>query len=128
MGRKRIGEKWKEIFIVDADKTHQRIFISENGRVRIKIYNHNTTIVRSFRLSKLVKINNFWYFYYTCVYGKRKEFLIHKAVAICFVNKKKMEDNFVIHKDFNTDNNHYKNLLWVNQQTLNLYRKRADKM
>lgn len=49
--------------------------------------------------------------------GIRQGYYLHKLVAEHFVDKAP-DKNFVIHLDFDNNNNHYKNLQWVNQKEL----------
>ncbi len=47
-------------------------------------------------------------------------FLVHKAVAELFLEKPtKRNMKFVIHKDFDKQNNHFENLAWASQEDLN---------
>ncbi len=43
---------------------------------------------------------------------------IHRSVAKFYCEKPSAKHNFVIHKDFNRDNNYYQNLVWVNAEGL----------
>jgi len=53
------------------------------------------------------------YLYVTlCKNGKKKNFYIHRLVAIHFV-KNKYDKIYVDHIDRNKENNYYKNLEWV---------------
>ncbi|WP_025761818.1 NUMOD4 domain-containing protein [Dyadobacter tibetensis] len=45
--------------------------------------------------------------------GKTINRYVHKLVAEHFVEKKSQDHSFVIHKDFEKQNNFYENLLWV---------------
>lgn len=47
--------------------------------------------------------------------GKRKNFYIHRLVAECFCNRR-IGENVVNHKDYNTKNNHFENLEWTTQR------------
>lgn len=48
------------------------------------------------------------------VAGKYRSYCIHKLVAEFFVPKGEADEIIVIHKDWDKQNNHYKNLEWVN--------------
>lgn len=50
------------------------------------------------------------------VKGKYRSYCIHKLVAEFFVPKGQPEEVIVIHKDWDKQNNHYKNLEWVNSE------------
>lgn len=55
--------------------------------------------------------------------------LFHKAVAELFLDAPKNKDyKFVIHKDFDKLNNHYKNLEWATQEMVNERVKKHPKM
>ena len=45
-----------------------------------------------------------------------KTYLVHKLVAETFIAKPNPETNYVIHIDFNIQNNHISNLAWVTRQ------------
>jgi hypothetical protein len=44
---------------------------------------------------------------------KNRTFYVHKLVAQYFIEKPSEEENYVIHADYNKDNNHVSNLKWV---------------
>lgn len=48
--------------------------------------------------------------------GRGTSLYIHKIVAECFVKRNKEEKSFVIHKDYNKQNNDAKNLKWVDRK------------
>jgi len=48
--------------------------------------------------------------------GRGTSLYIHKIVAENFVKRSKQEKNFVIHKDYDKQNNVAKNLKWVNRK------------
>jgi len=48
---------------------------------------------------------------------------IHKEVAKAFVKKGKPKRTYVFHKDFDKNNNNYKNLLWMNRAEMEKYLK-----
>lgn len=50
--------------------------------------------------------------------GKRTTRYVHKLVAACFVNQEHADQTYVIHLDFNKENNHYRNLKWANRKEL----------
>lgn len=108
------GEKWKEI--KPGIRTKFRYAVSNFGRVlsftdKIK----NGTLVKGslvegyrtmeFKIRKNKKTSY-------------KRIFIQKLVAEKFVAKKSKKQTFVIHLDFNKDNNHYSNLRWATRQKL----------
>ncbi len=119
-------EIWKEIFIKDAlDTSLQRIYVSDFGRVRIRNIEQET-----FRFAITKTVKNYAVFVYKTKFGTKKTFPIHRAVAIAFVNKKDQNYDFVVHKDFNNQNNYYKNLMWLDLVGLKKYhvKKKNDKL
>ncbi len=51
----------------------------------------------------------------------RQTYLVQRLVASQFVKKNKKDQRFVIHLDYNNDNNHYKNLKWVDREEMNIH-------
>lgn len=119
-------EIWKEIFIKDAlDTSLQRIYVSDFGRARIRNIKEET-----FQFAKTKTVRNYTVFVYKTKYETNKIFPIHRAVALAFVNKKDQNYDFVVHKDFNKQNNYYKNLMWLDLVGLKKYhiKKKNDKL
>lgn len=54
-------------------------------------------------------------------FGKSKTFYIHKLVAEYFIEKRKDDEVFVIHLDYNKLNNHVSNLVWANKRAMELH-------
>ena len=103
--RKIEDEIWKEIPF--ADKRYET---SNYGRVRSYCYDKvNGKILRP-GLTKGFHTVTFK------TNGKKKTFLVHKLVAIVFVEKENENQVIVTHIDWNKRNNHYKNLRWVTKE------------
>lgn len=47
------------------------------------------------------------------VKGVKRQYCVHKLIAEYFIPKKSEDEVVVIHKDWNKQNNYYKNLQWV---------------
>lgn len=50
--------------------------------------------------------------------GKRKTFYIHKLVGEYFLKKNSDAEKYVIHLDYNKQNNYYRNLQWASKQEM----------
>src|SRR5690606_20282882 len=57
--------------------------------------------------------------------GSRETIYLHRLVAEFFVPADDEDDVFVLHKDYNRENNHYTNLEWVT--SAEFYKHRAAK-
>ena len=98
------GENWKQIkFILPPTK---RYAISDFGR--LMSYDED---IKDGRLLKGSKIHG-----YPClklkINNKHLTFYVHKLVAQYFLLKDSVDQNYVIHLDFNKKNNHKENLKW----------------
>lgn len=103
--RKIDDEIWKEIPF--ADKKYET---SNYGRVRSYCYDKvNGKILRP-GLTKGFHTVTFK------TNGKKKTFLVHKLVAIVFVEKENENQVIVTHIDWNKRNNYYKNLRWLTKK------------
>jgi hypothetical protein len=98
-------EIWKEINGSDG-----LYFISNYGRIK-----SFTRDKEKGRLMRPAKVKNFLTINIK-LFGRQKTFLIHKLVAETFIKRPKIENNYVIHIDFNVQNNHVSNLTWVSRQ------------
>lgn len=100
--RKIDDEIWKLVPL--ADKKYE---VSSYGRVKSYCYDKVNGKILKPGLTKG---------FHTVTFktdGKKKTFLVHKLVAIVFVQKENSDQSIVIHLDWNKRNNHYKNLQWV---------------
>ena len=109
------NENWKEIFLEEAlDTSRQRVYVSDFGRVRIRNFDDNTFRLVDLELNK----RGLYVFKYLDTTEDYKTQVVHRAVGSLFVKKKKPEDIFCVHKDYNHHNNHYKNLKWLDYEGL----------
>ena len=100
--RKIDDEIWKDIPF--ADKRYE---VSNYGRVRSYCYDKDNGKILRPGLTKGFHTVTFK------TNGKKKTFLVHKLVAIMFVEKESDNQIIVIHIDWNKRNNYLKNLKWV---------------
>ena len=98
-------EQWKEI-----DGSEGIYFISNYGRIksftRDKI---NGRIMKPAQVKGFATIN-------IKLHGKQKTYLLHKLLAQTFIPNSDPNATYVIHIDFNVQNNHVSNLAWVSRQ------------
>ena len=103
--RKIDDEVWKEIPF--ADKKYE---VSNYGRVKSYCYNKTDGKVLRPGLTKGFQTVTFK------TNGKKKTFLVHKLVAIVFVEKDHDEQTIATHVDWNKKNNHSSNIKWVTKE------------
>jgi hypothetical protein len=110
------NEIWKKLSIPNLDPS-EKYQISNYGR--IKSYKKNpsgyiikNTVLKGYQ-ALVVKLKN----------RKNTTKYIHKLVAEHFLLKESTLQKYVIHLDFNKDNNHESNLLWVTRQTMFAHQK-----
>jgi len=108
------NEQWKEIELVDEGKPRLRKYaISNYGRL--------VSFTESVETGKLLKFGLIKG-YPVLSLGHKIKFsrCVHKLVAHYFLPKPGPEQNYVIHYDFDKQNNSVKNLQWAtNEQMLN---------
>ncbi|MCG8410099.1 MAG: NUMOD4 motif-containing HNH endonuclease [Bacteroidales bacterium] len=104
--RKLDDEEWREIPL--ADKRYE---ISNYGRVKSYCYDKANGKILKPGITKGFLTVTFK------TEGKKKTFLVHKLVAMAFVEKENPNESIVIHIDWNKRNNHYSNLKWVTKET-----------
>jgi hypothetical protein len=103
--RKLDDEIWKEV-----SGSEGRYMISNYGRIKSYVYsNDNGKIMKFSHIRNFQTIN-------LKIGDTKKTFLVHKLTAEAFVKKPLLEYNTVVHLDWNTKNNYYKNLEWVSRE------------
>lgn len=110
------GEKWKKLQIPDLHPSEEYA-ISNFGRVKsFKVHPRGKIIkipkIRGYRAIVLKLANN-----------KVTTRYIHKLVAEHFLPKDSDLQQYVIHIDFNKDNNRVSNLRWVTRATMFAHQK-----
>lgn len=106
------NEQWKDIEQIDDGKVHKKKYaISNYGRV--VSYTEN---IETGKLLKFGIIEGYHVLTLTCKIKPSR--CIHKLVALYFLPEAKSGQNYVIHLDFNKQNNSVKNLQWASRQEL----------
>jgi len=116
MERNYPGEIWKKLQIADLHPS-ERYEISNYGRIKsFKTYPQGKIIkipkIRGYRAIVLKMKNN-----------KPVTKYIHKLVAEHFLPKESELQQYVIHIDFDKENNHVSNLRWVTRFTMYAHQK-----
>lgn len=102
-------EVWKELDLGDFDNG-VKYEISNYGRVKSFAYDKANGrllkggIVQGYPMVAFTKYNE-----------KRISRYIHKLVAETFLERKSHDQHYVLHLDFNKENNYYRNLKWANK-------------
>ena len=106
------NEQWKEIEMVDEGKTRQKNYaISNYGRV--------VSYTESIETGKLLK-SGLIEGYHVLSLGHKVQFsrCVHKLVAHYFLPEPKPGQDYVIHFDFDKQNNSVKNLQWATREQI----------
>jgi len=106
------GEKWKEIDF-QTNLAHDKYEISNFGRVKSYAVNKDKG-----KVLRGGKVNG-----YRCICVKfgediTRQFYIHRIVAETFINKDNQDQHFVVHRDYNKENNTVFNLKWASEEEL----------
>lgn len=112
-----IHEEWKPLRINGMDQS-EKFEISNYGRIKsFKVHKTDGAIINGSTLKGYkilnIKLEN----------GKRTTKYIHKLVAETFIPKDNNMQQYVIHLDFDKNNNHIENLKWVTQETMYAHQK-----
>ena len=105
------GEKWTTL---PGKKTPygERYAVSSRGRfIKYKHWIHSGSLLKLSRQQGYP----IWRYKDEGVY---QHWLLHKLVAKYFLAKPVKQQQFVIHLDYDKENNHYRNLKWVTQEEL----------
>lgn len=91
-----------------------------NFSAKVNLWVSNYGRIKSFRTKRIggkilkgTTISNYRVVFAESVEGKRITLYIHKLVAVCFLDHPTAEQKYVIHKDFDLQNNYYLNLAWA---------------
>ena len=116
------NEQWKEIELVDEGKIRQKNYaISNYGRVM--------SYTESIETGKLLK-SGFIEGYQVLSLGHKVKYsrCVHKLVAHYFLPEPKPGQNYVIHFDFNKQNNSVKNLQWATREQIQQHQEQNPKV
>ena len=109
-------ETWKKLIIPNLDE-NEKYEISNFGRLKSFKKDPSGYIIKNTKLkgyqALVVKLK----------FQKNTTKYIHKLVAEHFIPKDSPFQRHVIHLDFNKDNNHISNLLWVTRPTMFAHQK-----
>jgi len=106
------NEEWKDLEIIDEGKPRRKKYaISNYGRVA-----SYADSIESGRLLKFGIIEGYSVLTLTCKLKHSR--CVHKLVAQYFLPEPESDQNYVIHYDFDKQNNSVKNLQWVNRTQL----------
>ena len=106
-----LSEQWKTVSInnMSGDEIHE---VSNFGRLRTQKNSDEIKIVSPSKIKGYPIIN------IKLQTGKRTTRYIHKLIAEAFLEKDNADQTYVIHKDFNKENNKLSNLKWVDRKEL----------
>ncbi len=110
-----LNEKWKEIDF-ETNLPHDRYEISNYGRVKsFAIDKQNGRMLKGGNVNGYQSI--------TIRFGKRisRQYYIHRLVAETFLPKNRVDCHFVVHLDYDKQNNSVYNLQWVTEEELNAH-------
>jgi macrodomain Ter protein organizer (MatP/YcbG family) len=111
------NEVWKKLEIPNVDENEQ-YEISNYGRLK-----SFKTIANSGHIMKNTKVRGYHALVVRLKSGNKTTRYIHKLVAEHFIPKESEYQNYVIHVDFDKNNNHVSNLKWVLRQTMYSHQK-----
>ena len=103
-----MNEVWKSC---DFDRRYK---ISNYGNIKRVKSNGTDIIIKPSILNK--NKSHEYYYIQQMIQGKRKNYLIHRLVALAFCENHNEINNICDHIDRNTMNNHYTNLRWGTQK------------
>lgn len=111
-----INEVWKKLTILNLDES-EKYEISNFGRLKSFKKDPAGYILKNTKLkgyqALVVKLKN----------RSNTTKYVHKLVAEHFIPKDSPLQRHVIHLDFDKDNNHVSNLIWVTRQTMFAHQK-----
>jgi LysM repeat protein len=112
-------EQWKQVKfpgLSDEELYH----VSNYGRIRILKKKKG-----EWKILKSANVKGYRYFTFKSNIDWKHKITkpVHRLVAENFCKKKSEYHNFVIHVNYENDNNYYKNLKWVTQNDMSLHNK-----
>lgn len=112
------GEKWVLMTELNGEPLLHHFKISNFGRV-IKIKKGRG----EGHIFEPKQIGGYNYISFSTKMKSRETIYLHRLIAELFIEKPSDEHEYVLHKDYNRQNNVWTNLEWVDKETL--YRHRA---
>ena len=115
------NEKWMPLVVEGVENTN-RYQISNYGRIKCFSQKLNSwkmlkgTLIKGYR-ALMIKLDN----------GKSATKYIHKMVAETFLRKKNIEQQFVLHINFDKTNNFFENLKWASAEEVGEHHKQNPK-
>jgi hypothetical protein len=111
-----VAEHWKKL-VIEGLAQEETYEISDYGRIKSFKSDPNGQIINGSLLKGYHILN------VKLTTGKRTTKYIHKLVAEHFIDKESPHQLYVIHVDFDKNNNHVNNLRWVTRQTMFAHQK-----
>jgi hypothetical protein len=113
------NEKWKSVWF-DGINENEKYEVSNFGRIR-----RFKKDINDWKILKAQLVNGYRYFTFksNIDWKHKKTKIVHKLVAEAFCNKPSDEHKFVIHIDYNKENNRADNLKWVTKEELRKHHK-----
>lgn len=113
-----VNAKWKPVWFKNIDE-NEKYEVSNFGQIRRFKKNIN-----DWALLKNQLVNGYRYFTFKLnEKGKKKAMLVHKIVAMAFCEKPSENHQFVIHLDFEKENNEASNLKWSTRADVTAHHK-----
>ena len=114
------NEKWKPIWF-DGINENERYEVSNFGRIR-----RFKKDINDWKVLKAQLVNGYRYFTFksNIDWKHKKTKIVHKLVAEAFCERPSEKHEFVIHIDYNKENNRADNLRWVTKDELKEHHKK----
>ena len=102
-----LDEEWVPLKLEDM---HDSCNYELSGIGRVRSFQRDKTVGT---LLKGVVVTGYKVFCYRMADKRNKRLYVHRLVAQFFLPKRALDEEYVIHLDYNKENNFYKNLKWV---------------